>query len=101
MPVLPSGADIVRPPRHVRFVPDSDMRGADKLRANFDKVVIAHSSGSTFAAISGARVIRYFALLHLRTQTPRSGRERLVSFEAPSGLSQVKPCMRICAASID
>ena len=60
-----------------------------------------HRSGSTFAAMSGARVIRYWALLHLRTQTPRSGRERLLSLATPNGLSQVNPCMRICAASID
>jgi hypothetical protein len=65
------------------------------------KVPIGHWSGSTFAAKSGERLIRYVALLHLRTQTPRSGRERLVSLTAPSGLSQVKPCVRICTASID
>ena len=92
--------DSSRTLRHFRKVPDSDMRGADELR-EFGKVVITQSSGSTFAAISGARVIRYVALLHLRTQTARSGRERLVSLKAPSGLSQVKPCMRICAANID
>jgi hypothetical protein len=33
------------------------MRGADEL-PEFGKVVITQSSGSTFAAISGARVIR-------------------------------------------
>ena len=54
-----------------------------------------HGSGSTFAAMSGARVTRYVALLHLRTQTARSGCERFLSLVAPSALSQVKPCVRI------
>jgi|tagenome__1003787_1003787.scaffolds.fasta_scaffold20799434_2 hypothetical protein len=62
---------------------------------------VAYSSGSTFAAMSGERVTRYVALLHFRIQTARSGRERFASLEAPSGLSQVKPCKRICAANID
>jgi hypothetical protein len=65
------------------------------------KIPTDHRTGSTFAAMSGARVIRYVALPHLRTQTPRSGRERFVTFTAPIALSQVNPCMRICAASID
>jgi hypothetical protein len=70
-------------------------------KAENQKVPIGHRSGSTFAAMSGERVIRYIALLHLRTQTPRSGRERLASLAARSALSQVKPCARICTASID
>ena len=55
----------------------------------------AHGSGLTFAAMSGARVTRYVALLHLRTQTSRSGRERFLSLVAPVALSQVNPCIRI------
>jgi len=51
--------------------------------------------------MSGERLIRYIALLHLSTQTPRSGRERLASLAARSGLSQVKPSARIVTASID
>lgn len=46
-------------------------------------------------------MIRYTALLHLSTQTPRSGRERLASLAARSDLSQVKPSERIATASID
>lgn len=87
----------------VRQRPGYSLRDKLTLRSNSPKSESStgHRSSSTFAGMSGERLIRYIALLHLSTQTPRSGRERLASLAARSGLSQVKPSARIVTASID